>query len=251
MALKINLITQARMGSTRFPGKILKKINGKSLLEIHIERLLRCNNIDNVIVATTKSLEDDKIEVKCKRWGCDIFRGNENDVLDRYYKASLLFKPDYIVRVTSDCPLIDPVLIDQMVDFTINNKLDYCSNTLVENYPDGQDVEIFTFDSLKKTWLEAKLNSEREHVTPYMKMNSTFYNKNEFVSANYPCQGNFNSIRMTVDEKIDFKLIKILVQKLGIELSWREYVDFIMKNNLKINQNIIRNEGYLKSLKND
>ena len=84
-----------------------------------------------------------------------------------------------------------------------------------------------------------------------MKMNSTFYDKNEFVSANYPCRGNFNSIRMTVDEKIDFKLIKILVQKLGIELSWMEYVDFIMKNNLKINQNIIRNEGYSKSLKND
>ena len=251
MGKNIVLITQARLGSSRFPRKIFKKINNKYLLEIHLNRLNSCKMIDKIIVATTDLYEDNKIEEKCKKWGFEVFKGSKDDVLDRFYKAAIISKANYVIRVTSDCPLIDSILIDDIISYTLKNKLDYCSNTLVENYPDGQDIEVFSFNSLKTAWLDSKLLSEREHVTPYIKFNSTFYGKNKFKSDNYDCEKNYNHIRMTVDEKIDLKIIEILIKKLGTDKRWFDYVNFIEKNNINLNQSIIRNEGYLKSIKNE
>lgn len=252
MAEIITLITQARTGSTRLPQKVLLTINKKELLKIHLDRLANSKLVSHIVVATTDHINDDVIFDKCNEWGYHVVRGSENDVLDRYHKASLEYPSDYIVRVTSDCPLIDPKLVDQVIQFTIDNKLDYCSNTLIEHYPDGQDIEVFTSDALQKAWENAKLASEREHVTPYIKLNSTFYDKYEFVSANYNSPADYNSIRMTVDEKLDFDLIQTVIENLGITSSWQEYTDYIITNNLqKINNNIIRNEGYLKSVAKD
>ena len=251
MGKNIVLITQARLGSSRFPRKIFKKINNEYLLEIHLNRLKNCKMINNIIVATTDLSEDNQIENKCRKWGFTVFRGSKDDVLDRFYQAAIISKAEYIVRVTSDCPLIDPSLVDDIVNYTLNNKLDYCSNTLVENYPDGQDVEVFSFKTLKTTWLESKLLSEREHVTPYIKVNSSFHGKDKFKSDNYVCEKNYNHIRMTVDEKVDLKIIKILIKKLGTKCSWVDYVNFIENNNINLNQSIIRNEGYLKSIQNE
>ena len=252
MEVKTSLITQARSGSTRLPGKILKKINDESLLEIHLKRLNKCNNVSNIIVATTDKPEDKVIYDYAIDHSLNSFRGSESDVLDRFYKAVKNEKPDWIVRVTSDCPLIDPILVDKLIEFAHNNNIDYCSNTLIENYPDGQDIEVFKFSALELAWKNANLSSDREHVTPYIRNNSDFKGASLFTALNYPCDSNYSMIRMTVDESRDFDLIKVLINDLGTDKTWLEYTNHIIKNDLnKINNLIIRNEGLLKSMKND
>ena len=252
MELKTILITQARTGSTRLPGKVLKQINGKSLLEIHLERLKKCSKISEIIVATTVNDEDAIIYDKALEWGFSSFTGSETDVLDRFYQSVKDKNPDWIVRVTSDCPLIDPELVDEIVTFVQENNCDYGSNGLIENYPDGQDVEVFKFSALKIAWENALLKSEREHVTPYIRNNSDFNNGNLFKAINFPCDSDFSKIRMTVDEQRDFDLMEILIHQLGTEKTWLTYTNFIIENDLtKVNGQIIRNEGLIKSLKND
>jgi len=252
MEIKTILITQARTGSTRLPGKILMEVQEKSLLEIHIERLKKCNNVSEIIVATTTNIEDEVIYNKSIELGVNSSRGSESDVLDRFYQSVKEENADWIVRVTSDCPLIDPKLVDDVIAFTITNNKDYVSNTLIENFPDGQDIEVFKYTALKKAWEDAILNSEREHVTPYIRKNSDFNGGNLFTSLNYDCQSNFSKIRMTVDEIRDFELITLLINDLGTEKSWLEYTNYIIQEDLvKINNKIIRNEGFIKSLKND
>ena len=252
MELKTILITQARAGSTRLPGKVLKEIEGKSLLQIHLDRLKNCKNVNEIIVATTVKEEDNVIFEKAIEWGFTASRGSESDVLDRFYQAVKDKNPDWIVRVTSDCPLIDSVLVDEVITFVQVNDKDYGANILVENFPDGQDIEVFKFSALEKAWKEANLQSEREHVTPYIRNNSDYKGGILFSAVNYLCESDFSKIRMTVDESRDFDLIKILINKLGIDKSWKEYTDFIIDNDLaKVNDQIIRNEGLLKSLKND
>jgi spore coat polysaccharide biosynthesis protein SpsF (cytidylyltransferase family) len=252
MEVKTTLITQARSGSTRLPGKILKKINDESLLEIHLKRLNKCNNVSKIIVATTDKPEDKVIYDYAIDRGFNSFRGSESDVLDRFYQAVRNEKPDWIVRVTSDCPLIDPFLVDKLIKFAHNNNRDYCSNTIIENYPDGQDIEVFKFSALELAWKNANLSSDREHVTPYIRNNSDFKGASLFTALNYPCDSNYSMIRMTVDESRDFDLIKVLINNLGTDKTWLEYTNHIIKNDLNtINNSIIRNEGLLKSIKND
>ena len=249
MEMKTVLITQARTGSTRLPGKVLKEIEGKSLLQIHLKRLKHCNKISKIIVATTIKEEDDIIYRKAFEWGFSASRGSELDVLDRFYQSVKDENAYWIVRVTSDCPLIDPSLVDKVIGFVQERDVDYGSNALIEHFPDGQDVEVFKFSALKSAWENAKLLSEREHVTPYLRNNSNGKGNNCFTSINYPCAADYSKIRMTVDEVQDFELIHILIRNLGIEMSWQEYTEFIISNNLStINDDVVRNEGLLKSL---
>jgi spore coat polysaccharide biosynthesis protein SpsF (cytidylyltransferase family) len=251
MAIKVTLITQARLGSKRFPQKILKEIKGKSLLQIHIERLKKCTKVSEIIIATTTNKADELIFKKALDWNVSCFKGSENDVLDRFFLSVKDRNPDFIVRVTSDCPLIDPILIDQIIEYAIIKNVDYCSNNLVEHFPDGQDVEVMKFSALKNAWKHAKLNSEREHVTPYIRNNSSFNGISKFSSVNFKCKNNFSSVRMTVDEQNDFDMIEQLIQSLGINKSWLQYTEHILKYNLnKINNNF-RNEGYYNSLNKD
>jgi spore coat polysaccharide biosynthesis protein SpsF (cytidylyltransferase family) len=252
MAVKTVLITQARSGSTRLPGKVLKEVGGKSLLQIHLERLKNCKSISEIVVATTNKEEDQIIFDMAIELGCSASRGSELDVLDRFYQAVKDKKADWIVRVTSDCPLIDPRLVDKVVEFVKRNNKDYGSNGLIENFPDGQDVEVFKFSALEYAWKNAKLLSEREHVTLYIRNNSDFAEGNIFSAVNFPFQTNYSKIRMTVDETEDFELISILIKELGSDKTWLEYTNYILQKELfKINGSIIRNEGLLKSLKND
>ncbi|SHG29492.1 spore coat polysaccharide biosynthesis protein SpsF [Flavobacterium fluvii] len=252
MEIKTILITQARTGSSRLPGKVLKEIEGQSLLEIHLNRLEKCKKVSEIIVATTINEEDTLIYDKAIAWGFSASRGSESDVLDRFYQAVKDKKANWIVRVTSDCPLIDAELVDKVIAFAQENEVDYCSNGFIENYPDGQDVEVFQFSALETAWKNAKLLSEREHVTPYVRNNSDYKGGNVFTAINYPCESDFSKIRMTVDEIRDFELIEILISNLGTEKSWMEYTNYIIENNLtKVNNQIIRNEGLLKSLKKD
>lgn len=252
MVIRTILVTQARSGSTRLPGKVLKDVEGKTLLQIHLERLSRCSKVSEIIVATTVKEEDSIIYEKAIEWGFKASRGSEFDVLDRFYQAVKCLKADWIVRVTSDCPLLDPVLVDEIISFVQEKNTDYGANSIIESYPDGQDVEIFKFSALEQAWKNAKMQSEREHVTPYIRNNSDLNGGKLFTSTSFQYELDFSRIRMTVDEPRDFDLIKLLINKLGTEKSWLEYTNYIIENNLTImNDQIIRNEGLLKSLKND
>lgn len=252
MGIKTVLITQARTGSTRLPGKVMKEVNGKSLLQIHLERLKKCAKVSKIIVATTVEEADNIIYDNAKKWGYEVSRGSESDVLDRFYQALKTENADWIVRVTSDCPLLDPLLVDDIIRYAHANDLDYISNGLVETFPDGQDVEVFKFSALEIAWKNSKLKSEREHVTPYIRNNADGKGENIFTTINFPSEKDYAHIRMTVDEPRDFDLIEHLIQKLGTEKTWLEYTDYIIAQNLtKLNAGIIRNEGFLKSLKKD
>lgn len=251
--MKVVVITQARSGSTRLPNKVLKKINGKTLLQIHVDRIKQSKLVDDIFIATTISKADNQIEELAKELKVNYFRGNENDVLDRFYQTIKDVKPDLIVRLTSDCPLIDPVLIDEVVQQAIDRKLDYYANIMEELFPDGQDIEVFTFKALEKAWNEANLKSDREHVTPYIRNNSSYKGGTLFTSDNYSINDNYNHVRLTVDEQVDFEVIEKIIIKLGLEASWKTYADYYLsnKNIHSLNSNIIRNEGFLKSLDED
>jgi spore coat polysaccharide biosynthesis protein SpsF len=250
--MNVIIITQARIGSSRLPGKILKRINGQSLLEIHLLRLKKSNLATKIVVATTFEEGVEVILEIGEKMGLDVFQGSTDDVLDRFYQSVKGFNPSYIVRVTSDCPLIDAKLIDAVIEMTLENNLDYGANVLNELYPDGQDVEVFSFNALKKAWEEAKLQSDREHVTPFIKKNTDFMGGNLFKAQNLDCDENYNEIRMTVDEPDDFEAMETLINELGTNESWQTYTQYILEHSDKFkNQSIYRNEGYLKSLQKD
>ena len=251
--MNVLVVTQARSGSTRLPNKVLKEINGKSLLEIHIDRIKKANKVDGVLIASTTNKKDAVIEALAEKLQVPCYRGDENDVLDRFYQAVKEIKPKRIVRLTSDCPLIDPDLLDEIITVATEKDLDYYTNVLEELYPDGQDVEVFTFEALQKAWNEAKLPSEREHVTPYIRNNSSFKGGTLFTSSNHAPQSNYNHVRLTVDEPVDFEVIQHMINALGTDKDWKTYANYYLTNpEIKnLNSNITRNEGYLNSLDND
>ena len=247
------IITQARVGSSRLPRKVLMKVNHKqTLLSIHLKRLKKSKLAQKIILATTfESGVEDLIKIGIEN-EVEIYQGDTENVLERFYKASCNYRPKYIVRVTSDCPLIDYRIIDKLLKIAFKKKLDYVSNILEETFPDGQDVEVFTFEALERSYKEAKLKSDKEHVTPFMRRNSNFCGGNIFNSENIISSINYNNVRMTVDEIEDFKAIQFLIKKFGYSLNWEVYADYINSNPLLFkNQNILRNEGYIKSLQND
>ncbi len=251
--MKIIAITQARVGSGRLHAKVLKTINGKSLLQSHIERAGKSTLIQKLIVATTVEPDAIKICDLCDELGVPYYRGSVDNVLDRFYQIGRAEKPDYIVRITSDCPLIDPRVIDAVIEPCVKGGYDYASNTIKPTFPDGIDVEVFSFRALEAAWKEAALPSEREHVTPYIWKNAFHNGGNLFNSYSLELEEDYSSYRLTVDEPKDFELIKILFENLGDAQQWKEYVDFIKSHDelFDINSSIGRNEGYIKSVQND
>lgn len=248
------IISQARTGSSRFPNKVLKEINGLSLLEIHIRRLKKVKNVDKIIIATTENERDDSIVTICNKTGVKFFRGSEDNVLERFWLAAKDIETDFIVRVTSDCPLIDPTLIDQMILEMHSLELDYISNTLKETFPDGQDIEIFSKKALFQAYKNATLKSHKEHVTLFLKENSNFQSAYGIfnVKSIERDLDLISDIRLTVDENEDFEVIKFLINRLGIEKDYLSYSRCYLENNLsELNGSIIRNEGLLKSLNNE
>jgi len=248
----IGIIIQARTGSTRLPKKVIKKIVGKTVLEHVIGRTKRVKNIDKIVLATTRKKEDDILVEIAKKLNISVYRGSEDDVLDRYYQAAKLLKISEIIRITADCPLIDPKIVEQVADFYFQGNCDFVSNTHPPTFPNGMDVEIFNFKSLKKSWQEAKLKSEREHVTPYIYKNLNLFKIDNVVYGN----NNFSYLRITLDEKEDLLLIRKIYRELYNQNRFFGLEDvlklFKEKPGLtKINQHIKRNEGYLRSLKED
>ena len=246
--MKTSIIVQARMGSSRLPGKVLKEINGITLLEFLLKQISYCKSIDEIIVATTTEKIDDVIFNKCKDLNVTVFRGSELNVLDRYYQCAKKFNFPIIVRITSDNPLIDPKIVDDVISKFINSKCDYISTEYPKTYPLGFAVEIFNFISIEKTWKEAKLPSEREHVTPYL-----LKNKNLFKHYNFSHDRNLSHIRCTVDTEDDFKLIEKIISKIDVRpIHLDNILELILNepNLLEINKHI-KHDGYEKSLKED
>jgi spore coat polysaccharide biosynthesis protein SpsF len=251
--MKILGITQARVGSTRLPGKIFKQIYGQSLLEIHLQRILKSKLLSSLKIATTFEDGVEQILVIANDLNVAIFQGSTDDVLDRFYHAAESELPDYVVRFTSDCPLIDAEIVDSVIQHAISHEYDYVSNTLLATYPDGLDVEVFKYSALVDAFKNATLKSEREHVTPYIWKNSTSYGGNLFTSDSVQHSEDLSDIRITVDTEEDFKVIEKLITKLGNECSWLDYVDLLKKNAeiSEINRTFSRNEGYQKSINED
>src|SRR3989344_1483732 len=252
----ITAIIQARWVSPRLPGKVLKPIFGKPMLEHLLLRAKRANTLDKIIVATTDNPEDKAVAELAEKCGVGFFCGSEKDVLDRYYQAVKIRQPaddDAIVRITGDCPLADPKVIDDVVNFYLQNqdKYDYVSNVHPPTYPDGMDAEVFPFKLFERVWKEARLESEREHVTPY------FYNHPEiFRIGNRKYKKDVSAIRLTVDNPEDLILVEKVfsaVSSKNPNFGLEEILEYLEQNPdlLGMNKHIQRNKGYKKSLTED
>ncbi len=207
MTKKIGIISQARMTSSRLPGKVLREVKNKTLLDYHVERLNDAG--EEICIATTTNFTDDSIVEFCESRGIKFYRGSENDVLSRYYEAARVHGYDIIVRVTSDCPLIDGVVVREGINAYLekNHGQYYISNSIERTFARGFDFEIFSFESLERSFFEAKTIEEREHVTPYIRNKIP---EMQFISIlNRENNSNF---RVTVDELDDFNLIKALIE---------------------------------------
>ncbi|MDO8442844.1 MAG: glycosyltransferase family protein [bacterium] len=250
------LIIQARMGSTRLPGKVLKKIGGKTLLEILIERVGRADSIDKIVIATTDKAEDKKIVDLAKKLGLDYFQGSENDVLDRYYQAAKKFKADIVIRITGDCPLMDSEVIDRVVGYYKQNsdKFDYVSNVHPPTFPDGMDVEVFPFITLENAWKNAKLPSEREHVTAYIANHPEIFRIGN-IKYEYDASSVRSPVRLTVDRQEDFEVVKRVLENFSDKKDFglEDIMDLARKDPeiFLYNGRHERNEGMKKSLEED
>ncbi len=193
-------ILQARMSSTRLPGKVMMPLSGAPMLACQIERILKSRLIDKLIIATSIRNEDDPVAVL---WP-DSFRGSLHNVLDRYYRAAEPYKPSHIVRLTGDCPLTDWNVIDGCIRFA--NGFDYASNTLNPTWPDGLDVEVFTFEALRKAWEGAFTPYDLEHVTPYM--------QRHFKTGSFENDVDLSHLRWTVDTPEDYAFVSRIYDNL-------------------------------------
>jgi glutamate-1-semialdehyde-2,1-aminomutase len=244
-------ILQARLSSSRLPGKVLKSILGKPMLLHQIERIKRSKLIDKIVIATSEDITDNPIEELCLNNNIEYFRGSLHDVLDRFYQTAKIYQPQHIVRLTGDCPLIDSNVIDKVIETHLNGNFDYTSNTLQPTFPDGLDVEIFTYHCLKEAWQHASLLSQREHVTPFI-----YENNSRYKIKNVRSDDDLSYLRWTVDEKLDFELVSKIYQGLynkNTEFSYKDILQFLEKYpELKTyNTQFHRNEGLKKSKMND
>ena len=242
--MKVVLITQARYGSTRLEGKVLKKINGRTLLSIHLENAKRAKLVSDFVVATTNETNADLIIKESEKMGWLGFIGSTDNVLNRFYESVKNLDANWIVRVTSDCPFVQSTLIDKIINEAIVKDYDYISTSL--NFPDGVDVEVFKYKMLKMANEQSELPSDKEHVTPWIKRNAI---RSGFLE---PATNIFKDVRLTVDEIADFDCIEYLINKFGYSSDWKLYAQFVSENlELFTNQTITRNEGYIKSIKEE
>ena len=245
------LIIQARMGSTRLPGKVLKKINHQSILENLYERVAHSKLVDAIVIATTTNVEDDAIEQLCINKAWKYFRGSDWDVLSRFYLATQQFNNvENIIRVTSDCPLHSHKVVDFVINEFLKTGKDYFSNS--NNEPDfledGFDTEVFTYKALETAYKEAAKLSEREHVTPYIKFSGKF-------TCDWKKSNERYTFKMSVDSPDDFEAVKSIFEELknipdfGID----EVTELLISKPeiIEKNKNSVANSGYIKSIEND
>ena len=246
----IGCIIQARMGSSRLPGKVMMKVNDESkVIDFVINQIKDSGLINEIIVATSNLVEDNKIVEHLKKNNIKFFLGSPTDLLDRYFKCAKKFSVSIIVRITGDNPLVDPRIIDSVIEKFRNNDYDYVTNSLVGTFPYGTEVEVFSFNALKIAWENAKLPSEREHVTPFMKKHPEI-----FRILNIENKENLSHLRYTVDHQNDLELIREVIKNIKSRPIFIEDIIELFKRKpdlIKMNESNIRDEGYLKSLKED
>jgi len=250
MEAKVTAIIQARMTSTRLPGKVFMKVMGRPLLSYQIERLRFSKRIDDIIIATTTNKEDGPIAKLAQKEGLNFYRGSEDDVLDRYYQTAKKYNVKNIMRLTADCPLIDPDICDSIANVYFESGVDYIRTG--ETFAEGLDCEIISFSVLTKAWQESILNAEREHVTLYIlnhpKLFKIMVKENEADDSRY---------RMTVDEEEDFLVVKTILENLykgnNSYFTVKEIKSYLETHPevYRLSSNITRNEGLLKSLQDD
>ncbi len=247
--IKIVAIIQARMSSSRLPGKVLMSLANKPVLAHVVERLSYCKMIEKIVVATTDEISDDPVSDYCANNNIDCYRGSLEDVLDRYYQAAKIYHANPIVRITGDCPAIDPVVVDAVITGYLSGEYDLYG--LGGEFPDGLDCTVFSFSAIERAWKEARLKSEREHVGPYIENNPHL-----FKNGKLELFRGLGSQRWTLDEPSDFELLSKIFNKLyrpDSPFLTHQILQFIKDNPelLAINAQIVRNEGYLKSLQED
>ena len=242
------------MGSTRLPGKILFPILDKPVLWHIVQRLNNVNSIDKIIIATSDTSSDDRVYDFCSEYNIESFRGSENDVLDRFYQAAVKSGAHIVMRITGDCPLTDPELIEKLIHYFRESDLNYCgiatgAGVIKEKnqnrYPDGLDAEIFDFTTLETAWKEATLLLHREHVTPYIWKNPTKFKIGSFKSENK----DYSEYRWTLDSQEDFDLISWIYEELypvNNRFSMSDILDLLNSNpdKFRTNKNLIGKEGY-------
>jgi spore coat polysaccharide biosynthesis protein SpsF len=249
--VRVVAIIQARMGSSRRPGKTLADISGKPLIWHVVERTRASQTVDSVVLATTTEENDQQLLKIAEEYGILGYAGSLNDVLDRFYQAACLARAEVIVRVTADDPFKDPQVIDKVVNHLLTHpELDYCSNTIEPTYPEGLDIEVFTFQALERAWNEAKLTSEREHVTPYI-----WKNPGKFNIHNVRHIHDLSALRWTLDYEEDLQFTREVYARLyrGQIFLMDEILALLAREPqlLEINQGKVRNAGYLLSLQQD
>ena len=243
-------IIQARMASTRLPGKVMLEVAGTPLLGHVVRQARQARGLDLTVVATSDQPVNDVISCYCTEAGVPCFRGSEADVLDRYFQAAKHFGAEVVVRLTADCPLLDPAVIDRVVEVFRTGDCDYASNTLEPTYPDGLDTEVFGLGALARAWREAHLKSEREHVTPYI-----WKHPEMFRLASVKREPSLSGLRWTVDEPVDLEFVRRIYSHLGSRpvFGMAEVLAVLRKypELSAINARLERNEGYQKSLGED
>lgn len=234
-------IVQARMGSARFPNKVMRLIGGKPMIELLLSRLAKAKRIDHILLATSADPRNQPLADHVRSLGYEVFQGSENDVLDRYYQAAKPHQPGTVVRITGDCPLIDPELIDQVIAAYETQGVDYLSNTLPPSYPDGLDTEVFSFRALEQAAQQATKPAEREHVTPFIRESGLFR------TGNFAHAEDYSQERWTVDEAADFEVITAVFNHFHprTDFSWLEVMALRQSQPIlfQANQHLIRNEG--------
>lgn len=249
--MKILSLLQARVSSTRLPGKVLRPLLGEPMIIRQIERLQRARMLGELMVVTSTEQSDDPLAALCQQRGVAVFRGSLHDVLDRFYQAAVSRQPDHIVRLTADCPLADPELIDSVIQYHLAGDFDYSSNVLEPRYPDGLDVEVFRYRCLQEAWSEATLPSQREHVSPFINQQPTRYRLGSYRNAE-----DWSGYRWTVDEPADFDMVEQVYKALWVVKPAFTTADILhllaqQPAIAAINRGGMRNAGYQKSLAAD
>ena len=239
--MRISAIIEARMTSKRLPGKVLMKVNGKSLFEILVRRLKRVAELSDIVLATTTNDEDDVLVKEALKLKLKVFRGSEEKVVERIVKASKKFKVDLIVGITADCPLIDPEIVSNTINTYLNNDVDYVSNGHVRSFPDGMDCHIFSRKVLKKSLKMIKKPQEIEHLGLSIRNNPKIFKKFTIIA---PRSLHWPDLGLTLDEMDDFLFLEKIIKNFNDkkDFSCLDIINFLKKNKnlLKINQNVKR-----------
>ncbi len=246
-------IVQARIASSRLPGKVLFELAGRPMILVMLARLQRCRTLDDIVVATGSGGENDALAAVAGEAGIAVFRGAEEDVLGRYAGAAADAGADVVVRLTADCPLIDPEVVDRVVERRAAGGLDFCTNVLPPTWPDGLDVAVFTRRTLDRAAREATRASDREHVVPWMWRHSTLFDCPDLAADNVSAEEDFAAHRWTVDEAADYRLMRALAREMGADAllaaGYRDIVSVLRARPeiAAINAGLRRDEGLARS----